>query len=288
VDDWIKIQHRQEDAMWEYTDKVKDHFLNPRNVGTIDDADGVGEVGSLACGDALTFYFKLDENGKIKDATFQTFGCASAIASSSALTEMVKGLTLEEAKNITNEDIADYLGGLPKEKMHCSVMGRDALEKAISCYLDEPEKKVDGEIVCECFGVTDKERVVRENHVSTIEGVTDYVKAGGGCGNCHDRIQEIIDTILGTERPVKKKVPALTNLQKIKLIEESIEREINPTLKKDAGRLELVDVDGNRVLVRMGGSCASCIKSPVTLKHYVESKLRELVTPELVVEEVQE
>lgn len=275
--------------MWEYTDKVKDHFLNPRNVGTIEDPDGVGEVGSLACGDALTFYFKLDENGKIKEATFQTFGCASAIASSSALTEMVKGLTLEEAKKITNEDIAEYLGGLPKEKMHCSVMGRDALEKAISCYLNEPEKKVEGEIVCECFGVTDLEieRVVRENHVTTIEGVTDYVKAGGGCGNCHDRIQEIIDTILGTERPVKKKAPALTNLQKIKLIEESIEREINPTLKKDAGRLELVDVDGNRVLVRMGGSCASCVKSPVTLKHYVESKLRELVAPELVVEEVQ-
>ena len=276
--------------MWEYTDKVKDHFLNPRNVGTIENPDGVGEVGSLACGDALTFYFKLDDQGKIKDATFQTFGCASAIASSSALTEMVKGLTLEEAKNITNEDIADYLGGLPKEKMHCSVMGRDALEKAISCYLDEPEKKVEGEIVCECFGVTDIEieRVVRENHVATIEGVTDYVKAGGGCGNCHDRIQEIIDTVLGTQRPVKKKIPVLTNLQKIKLIEESIEREINPNLKKDAGRLELVDVDGDRVLVRMGGSCASCAKSPITLKHYVESKLRELVAPELVVEEVQE
>ncbi len=275
--------------MWEYTDKVKDHFLNPRNVGVIENADGVGEVGSIACGDALTFYFKLDENGKIKDATFQTFGCASAIASSSALTEMVKGKTLEEAKSITNEDIAEYLGGLPKEKMHCSVMGRDALEKAISCYLDEPEKEVEGEIVCECFGVTDREieRVVRENHVSTIEGVTDYVKAGGGCGNCHDSIQEIIDTILGKERPAPQKAPALTNLQKIKLIEESIEREINPTLKKDAGSLELIDVDGNRVLVRMGGSCASCVKSPVTLKHYVESKLRELVSPELVVEEVQ-
>jgi NifU-like protein len=275
--------------MWEYTDKVKDHFLNPRNVGVLENADGVGEVGSLACGDALTFYFKLDENGKIKDATFQTFGCASAIASSSALTEMVKGLTLEEAKKITNEDIAEYLGGLPKEKMHCSVMGRDALEKAISCYLGEPEKKVEGEIVCECFGVTDLEieRVVRENHLTTIEEVTDYVKAGGGCGNCHDRIQEIIDSILGKERLRKKKVPALTNLQKIKLIEESIEREINPSLKKDAGSLELVDVDGNRVLVRMGGSCASCVKSPVTLKHYVESKLRELVSPELVIEEVQ-
>jgi NifU-like protein len=143
--------------------------------------------------------------------------------------------------------------------------------------------------VCECFGVTDLEieRVVKENHLTTIEGVTDYVKAGGGCGNCHDSIQEIIDTILGTERPVKKKVPVLTNLQKIKLIEESIEREINPNLKKDAGSLELVDVDGNRVMVRFGGSCASCVKSPVTLKHYVESRLRELVTPELEVEEVQ-
>jgi NifU-like protein len=275
--------------MWEYTDKVKDHFLNPRNIGIMEDADGVGEVGSIACGDALTFYFKLDENGKIKDATFQTFGCASAIASSSALTEMVKGLTLEEARKITNDDIAEYLGGLPKEKMHCSVMGRDALEKAITCYLGEPEKKLEGNIVCECFGVTDLEieRVVRENHLSTIEDVTDYIKAGGGCGNCHDKIQEIIDSILGTKRPVKKKPPVLTNIQKIKLIEESIEREINPNLKKDAGRLELVDVDGNRVLVRMGGTCASCVKSPITLKHYVESKLRELVAPELVVEEVQ-
>ena len=276
--------------MWEYTDKVKDHFLNPRNVGVLEDSDGVGEVGSIACGDALTFYFKLDENGKIKDATFQTFGCASAIASSSALTEMVKGMTLEEAQKITNEDIADYLGGLPKEKMHCSVMGRDALEKAITCYLGEPEKKVDGEIVCECFGVTDREieRVVRENKLTTIEDVTDYVKAGGDCGNCHDRIQEIIDSILGTTRPVKEKKPALTNLKKIKLIEEIIESEINPTLKKDAGRLELIDVDGNRVLVRMRGSCASCAKSPVTLKHYIESRLRELVSPEIVVEEAQQ
>jgi len=275
--------------MWKYTDKVKDHFLNPRNVGVIEDADGVGEVGSLSCGDALTLYFKLDENGKIKDAKFQTFGCASAIASSSALTEMVKGLSLQEAKTITNDDIAEYLGGLPKEKMHCSVMGRDALEKAITCHLGEPEREVEGEIVCECFGVTDLEieRVVKENHLSTIEEVTDYVKAGGGCGNCHDSIQEIIDTILGTERPVKKKVPVLTNLQKIKLIEESIEREINPNLKKDAGSLQLVDVDGNRVMVRFGGSCASCVKSPVTLKHHVESRLRELVTPELEVEEVQ-
>jgi NifU-like protein len=274
--------------MWEYTKTVKDHFLNPRNVGVIDDADGVGEVGSLACGDALTLYFKLDENKKIKDAKFQTFGCASAIASSSALTEMIKGLTLEEAETITNDKIAEFLGGLPKQKMHCSVLGRDALEKAIANYRGQAEKKVEGNIVCECFGVTDLEikRAVRENSLNSIEDVTNYVKAGGGCESCHGKIQEIIDEILGLEMPARKKVIPLTNIQKIKLIEETLEREIKPALKKDGGNIDLVDVDGNNVLVKLQGTCATCVASQITLKHYVESKLRELVAPELLVEEV--
>lgn len=274
--------------MWEYTDKVKDHFLNPRNVGVIEQADGVGEVGSLACGDALTLYFKLDENKLIQDAKFQTFGCASAIASSSALTEMLKGLSLEDAQKISNEDIANYLGGLPKEKMHCSVMGRDALEKAIANYLGEAEKKVEGEIVCECFGVTDLEikRAVKENNLTTIEDVTDYVKAGGGCGNCHETIQTIIDSILGQERPVKKTSPQLTNIQKIKLIEETLQREIKPALMKDGGDIELVDVDRNTVFVKLRGTCATCAMSQLTLKNYVELKLREFVADDLVVEEV--
>ena len=276
--------------MWEYTDKVKDHFLNPRNVGVIEDADGVGEVGSMACGDALKLTFKLDKNERIKDAKFQTFGCASAIASSSALTEMLKGLTLEEAQKITNDDIAQYLGGLPKEKMHCSVMGRDALERAIAFYRGEADKKVEGEIVCECFGVTDVEieRAVRENKLATIEDVTDYIKAGGGCGNCHEKIQEIIDKLASKERPAEKKRMKLSNIQKIRLIEETLEREIRPELKKDAGDIDLIDVDGNRVFVKLRGACATCSVSQVTLKHYVEAKLRELVTPELVVEEVQQ
>jgi len=275
--------------MWEYTKTVKDHFLNPRNVGIIEDADGVGEVGSLACGDALTLYFKLDDQKRIKDVKFQTFGCASAIASSSALTEMIKGLTLEEAAKVTNEDIAEFLGGLPKQKMHCSVMGRDALEKAISNYRGEAEKKVEGEIVCECFGVTDIEieRAVRENNLTSIEDVTNYVKAGGGCESCHDKIQKIIDETLGRETKVKKKVIRLTNIQKIKLIEETLEREIKPALKKDGGNIELVDVDGNNVIVKLQGTCAACSASEITLKNYVESKLRELVAPELLVEEVQ-
>ena len=274
--------------MWEYTEKVKDHFLNPRNVGVIENADGVGEVGSLACGDALKLTLKVDGDKRIRDAKFQTFGCASAIASSSALTEMIKGITIDEAGKITNNDIAQYLGGLPKEKMHCSVMGRDALEKAIANYRGEPEKRVDGEIVCECFGVTDLEiqRAVKENSLKTIEDVTDYVKAGGGCESCHDKIQEIIESINGT--PFKEKIrhSELTNIQKIRLIEETLEREIKPELKKDGGDIELIDFVDNTVFVKLGGTCSTCSASQVTLKHYVETKIKELVSPELVVEEV--
>jgi NifU-like protein len=274
--------------MWDYTEKTKDHFLNPRNVGFIDDFDGIGEVGSLACGDALKLTFKLGDDQRIADAKFQTFGCASAIASSSALTEMVKGMTLDEAAKVTNEDIADYLGGLPKEKMHCSVMGRDAMEKAIAYYRGETEKKIEGEIVCECFGVTDVqiERAVKENGLTSIEDVTAYVKAGGGCGNCHDKIQFIIDSVMGNAPRAAKKPDALTNIQKIKMISSALEREIKPALNQDGGDIELVDVDGNRVLVKLRGTCASCAKSQITLKHHVESKLKDLVSQDLVVEEV--
>src|SRR3990172_733887 len=142
--------------MWEYTKRVKEFFLHPKNVGEIENPDAVGEVGSMICGDALRLTLKIDkETGKIIDAKFQTFGCASAIASSSVLTELVKGKTVDEAMKVTNQDIAEYLGGLPKEKMHCSVMGREALEAAIADYrgidLKQLEKE-EGLLVCQCFG----------------------------------------------------------------------------------------------------------------------------------------
>jgi len=273
--------------MWDYTDKVKEHFLNPRNVGEVEDPDGLAEVGSIACGDALKLTFKLDENKRIKEAKFKTFGCASAIASASALTEMIKGLTVEEAERVTNQDIARYLGGLPDEKMHCSVMGREALEAAIAHYKGIPEKAIEGQIVCECFGVTDREieRAIRENHLTTVEEITNYTKAGGGCGSCHEALQEILDRVRSEmeTRPVSK--PRMSNIQKIRMIEETIEREIRPSLKHDGGDIELIDVIGNRVIVATRGACASCQASNMTLKNFVEIKLRELVWPELVVEE---
>ena len=130
------------------------------------------------------------------------------------------------------------------------------------------------------------ERAVTDNRLKTIEDITNYIKAGGGCGKCHDAIQDIIDRVTGslTEKPPEPK--PLTNIQKIKLIEETLEREIKPALLQDGGDIQLVDVDGNRVVVKLKGRCASCAMSEITLKDYVESKLKELVSKDLVVEEV--
>ena len=271
--------------MWEYSDKVKEHFLNPRNVGDLEDANGVAEVGSMACGDALRLCIKVEDD-KVTDAKFQTFGCASAIASASALTEMIKGKIIQEVEKITNQDIADFLGGLPKEKMHCSVLGRQALEKALADYKGIAPKEEVGEIICECFGVTDREieQAVKENNLATVEEVTNYTKAGGGCEKCHDAIREIIARVREEAKPVAR--PRLSNIQKIKMIEETLEREIRPSLKHDGGDIELIDVIGDRVLVATRGTCAVCKASEQTLKNFVEAKLRELVQPELVVEEV--
>ena len=186
--------------MWDYTDKVKDHFLHPRNARVIEDANAVGDVGSIICGDALRLMLKINPTTDIiEDAAFQTYGCGSAIASSSALTEMIKGKSLAEAEKITNQEIADYLGGLPPEKMHCSVMGREALDAAIANYHGQSYENShdDGEIVCHCFGVgiNKIKKVVWENHLTTVEEVTNYTKAGGGCQSCHMRIEEIIDEV---------------------------------------------------------------------------------------------
>jgi NifU-like protein len=286
---------------WDYTDKVKEHFFNPRNIGRIDDADGVGEVGSIACGDALTLTLKIEKKSEtIVDARFQTFGCGSAIASSSMLTEMIKGKIVDDALKITNKDIADALGGLPPEKMHCSVMGREALEAAIANYrgeeqphLDEEEGVEEGRIVCFCFGITEGKirRVVKENDLKTVEDVTNYTKAGGGCGSCLDEIEQILEQIrpAGKEQeikaPVKKK--KLTNLERIALIQEILDHEVRPMLQQDGGDLEVVDIDGTKVMIRMVAHCAGCAAAGMT-SSWIQDKLREIVDPEITLEVVEE
>jgi NifU-like protein len=285
--------------MWDYSNKVKDHFFHPRNVGEIENPDAWAEVGSLACGDALKLMLRIDEEGVITDAKFKTFGCGSAIASSSALTEMIIGKTVEEASKITNRDIAKYLDGLPEEKMHCSVMGMEALERAIARFrgerVPEEEEEEGYRIVCRCFGVTDAKikRVIRENKLTKPEQVTYYSKAGGGCGSCIPEIEDLIKEVWEEkgmrEEPEAPAKPAkLTNIEKMKLVMQTIDEEIRPALQKDGGDIELIDIDGDRVFVSLRGTCASCKVSEITLSQFVQQKLKEMVSEDLVVEEVAE
>ncbi len=274
--------------MWDYTDKVKELFLHPKNVGEIENPDAVGEVGSIVCGDALKLTLRIDRaTDQITDARFQTFGCASAIASSTALTELIKGKTLDEALTITNRDIAAYLGGLPREKMHCSVMGREALEAAVASYRGQkvPSAVQEG-IICQCFDVTEEKirKVVRENRLTTVEEVTDYTKAGGGCGSCIPRIEELLREIWSVKQPERaQEKKKLTALQKIALIQEILEQEIRPRLQADGGDLELIDIDGNRVVIALRKMCVECPMGGITLQN-IEEKLRELVDAKITVE----
>lgn len=276
--------------MWEYSEKVLEHYRHPRNVGKIDNADLIGEAGSLACGDSLKLYIKLD-GSVIKDAKFQTFGCGSAVASSSILTEMIIGKTLEEAKKITNKDIADELGGLPQEKMHCSVMGQEALEDALKKYYGKEEIEKEAglpqsgdKIVCTCFNVTENQiwEAIKVNGLKTVEEVTNYTKAGGACGRCKGVIKDIIETYLRKEG----QAPVMTAAQKILKIGRVIDQQISPQLQKDGGDIDLIDVEGNKVKVKLTGMCSGCKNATMTLKAFVESVLRDKVDSSLEVEQV--
>ena len=288
--------------MWDYSEKVLDHFHHPRNVGTIENPDGVGEVGALACGDALKLMFKLDKDGRIADVKFQTFGCASAIASSSALTEMIKGMTLEEASKVTNADIAKYLDGLPEQKMHCSVMGMEALEAAIANYRtgDTTVRELkDDPLVCTCFNVHESEIVeaIRINKLTTVEQVTNYTKAGGACGRCKGAIQAILDRELGKAPAAAPAAPAepaapkafadLSPAKKVLAVEKVLEAEVRPALRLDGGDVELLDVEGTTVKIRFLGHCAHCMAAQLTQDGLVEKKLREALGDDAVKVEAQ-
>jgi len=293
--------------MWNYSEKVLDLFYNPINQGTIDAASDpdvavvYGEVGSIACGDALRLHLKIEvSTDTILDSKFQTFGCTSAIASSSALTEMVKGKTLDQALAISNQDIAAYLDGLPEAKMHCSVMGQEALEAAIFKYRGievEHHEEDEGTIVCSCYAITMPKvrRVIIENDLTTVEQVTNYIKAGGGCGSCLAGIEDILLEVQQERKAVPQRLvaelksvptPELTPVQKIMRVQQVLEEEIRPLLLADGGDVELFNLIGDRVQVSLKGACGSCSSSTETLKYAIEAKLRERVLPTLVVEQV--
>lgn len=280
--------------MWDYTEKVMDHFKNPRNVGAIPNADGTGQVGSLVCGDALKLTIKVNKDTDvIEDAKFETFGCASAIASSSILTEMVKGKTIAEASKITNQDIADALGTLPAEKMHCSVMGMEALEAAVKSYRQGGKAVVfeqqSEKIVCHCFNVSEETiiKAIHANHLKTVDDVTHFTKAGGGCGRCKGEIQKILDKVNGANEAsnAPKTFAQMTLVEKIRKIEQVLESDVRPMLNMDGGSAELVDLNGTVVKVRLVGMCSGCAGAAGTLKHVIEKALQEKVDPSLTVEQ---
>ncbi|MFH7811781.1 MULTISPECIES: Fe-S cluster assembly protein NifU [Acetobacter] len=296
--------------MWEYSDKVKEYFFNPKNVGVIEDANGVGEVGAIACGDALKLMIQVDpDTDRITSARFQTFGCGSAIASSSALTEIIVGKTVDEALKITNQDIADFLGGLPPEKMHCSVMGYEALRAAVANYRGETweDDHEEGALLCKCFGVDEGmlERAVRNNNLTSMEQVAQYTKATASCSTCAETVEEALERINAamvsegvldardafvagalppTRRAARKTSPLvelstptapakLTTVQRIRAVEEVL-TELRPVLQGDGGDCELVDVDGNKVMVRLSGACVNCQLASVTVQG-IQQRLAE-------------
>ena len=238
--------------MWNYSEKTKKYFFEPVNAGSLDDANGVGEVGSISCGDALKLFLKVDPATEIiSDAKFQTFGCGSAIA------------------NFRGEAWED----------------------------DDHEE---GALICKCFGIDAGmiERAVRVNKLTTIEEVTNYTKAGGSCKTCHEAIEEVLDTVLkamvaegvidtkpAPSCPVAPSAPVhkpMTNLQKIQLITTTIE-ELRPTLQRDGGDIELVDIDGDTVMVNLHGSCVGCQMSSITLSGVQERLMTALGKPVRVI-----
>lgn len=273
--------------MWEYSDKVKEHFKNPRNVGEIENADAIGEAGALSCGDKLKLYLKI-ENNTVVDAKFQTFGCGSAVAASSILTEMIIGKTLDEVKKITNKQIAQALDGLPPEKMHCSVMGREALEDALKNYfkddadwseIEDNKKETDSKIICHCFGVSQQDIIdaIQQKGAKNLDDISKLTSASLACARCKENIEHLLKLYVKDEK-IK-----LNPVQRIIKINEIIQTVISPELQKDFGDIELVNVENNNVYVKLKGHCSTCQNAKLTLKNFVETKLKELVDDEIVV-----
>ncbi len=306
---------------WEYSEKTKELFMDAihgkpgTHLGEIEEPDGMGEHGSIACGDAMRFTFRVekDENDPTRDviteAKYLTFGCTSAIASSEALCSLIEGgrYTPIDALKITNKDIVDYLEGLPAQKIHCSVMGAEALEAAVFDWakrrgvnlselgVELPAvEEQDGRIVCECFSITEPylKRKIEELNLKTIPEITDALKAGGGCASCHHTpggLQDVLNEVWGTQKSDTAGVdtavatsaaeadgPA-SPYQFGKSVEKALDDYVRPMLQADGGDIELVDIKDFLIYVRLRGACASCVGAEATLRSMVELNLKNQV-----------
>jgi len=317
---------------WNYSEKTTELFMNAvqgkpgSHLGEIENPDGMGEHGSIACGDALRFSFRVDRHAtdptldKIVEARYLTFGCTSAIAASEALCAIIEGgdYTPIEALKITNQDIVDFLGGLPQQKIHCSVMGAEALDAAVFNWAQKRgvdlaelgidirrEEQEEGRVVCTCFGLTEPylRRKIRELNLRTIADITNAVKAGGACMSCHHTpggLQDLLDDIWGRQStafaelpmlpqarvPVRESGTQLSPFKFAKKVEEVLEESVRPQLQKDGGDLELVDIKGTIVYVQLQGACATCVGAGRTLQLMVEQALKDRVDERIRVVEV--
>ncbi|MGO8751968.1 MAG: iron-sulfur cluster assembly scaffold protein [Thermoguttaceae bacterium] len=317
---------------WEYSEKTKQLFMDAvhgkpgTHLGEIEDPDGFGEHGSIACGDSMRFTFRVRKHPTdptqdvITEARYLTFGCTSAIASSEALCTMIegKGFTPIQALKISNQDIVDFLGGLPQQKIHCSVMGAEALESAVFNWsqkrgvdLDELDIHIhgredeEGRIVCKCFGLSEPylRRKIEELNLRTIAEITNATKAGGACMACHHApggLQDLLNEVWGKssqQLPIVPKIekrpapatpapPTLSPYQFSKKIEKAIDEVVRPMLAHDGGDLEVIDIKDTLIFCRLQGACSGCGNASHTLKLMVEKTLKDLVDERIRVIEV--
>lgn len=289
-----------------YSEKIRDHFLNPRNAGELPGATVTGEVGSLSGGDALRLQLEI-VNDRIEEARFQSFGKPAAIAAASALTEMLIGRQVDEASRITASEIAAALE-LPAEHMSAARAAMEALENAYAKYrhLDTSSDDAHGErVICRCFDVSQARisRAIADHALNSVAEVTQHTRAGGGCGSCHIDVENLIsraraeraraaedERIKQARETARTQVasasPGISDLQRATLIQEVLDREVRPGLAMDGGDMELVGVEGTLVKVKLNGHCVSCSSSTATMRFFVEDKLRELVDPAIEVQDV--
>ncbi len=312
---------------WNYSKKTTELFMNAvqgkpgSHLGEIEDPDGIGEHGSIACGDALRFCFRTEKHAsdprldRITEARYLTFGCTSAIAASEALCAIIEegNFTPITALGITNNDIVSYLDGLPQQKIHCSVMGAEALEGSIFDWAQRRgvdlnelgidilrEEQEEGRLVCTCFGLTEPYllRKISELGLRTIADVSNAVKAGGACMSCHHvpgGLQDLINQTWGDSQTSFRDMPALpmigdpkasapetppvpTSMSPYKFakeVERVLEESIRPRLKNDGGDIEIIDIKDKLVYCRLLGACSTCASSTQTLKSMVETTLKE-------------